>query len=61
MKPQIRSLIEKDWLTIMTASAKSSAVHAITTHINTNGPAYPAKHPAELLDALTYNILYAIL
>ena len=40
----------------MTISTKSSAIHAIATLINANGPAYPVKHPSELLDVLTQEL-----
>jgi len=40
----------------MTASTKSLAIQAITALINANGPAYPAKHPSELLDTLTQGL-----
>ena len=40
----------------MSVSTKSSAVQAITALINANGPAYPAKHPSELLDTLTQGL-----
>ena len=40
----------------MNASTKTTAIHAIVTLINTEGPDFPAKHPAELLDALTQEL-----
>ena len=40
----------------MSVSTKSSAVQAITALINANGPAYPAKHPAELLEVLSQEL-----
>lgn len=41
------------WETVnMNPSSKSTAIHAITSLINANGPTYPARHPAELLNAL---------
>lgn len=36
----------------MNASTKTTAIHAIVTLINTEGPAFPAKYPAELLKKL---------
>ena len=43
-------------MSTMTASTKSTAVQAITSLINANGPSYPAKHPAKLLDALAQEL-----
>lgn len=40
----------------MNASTKTTAVHAIVSLINENGPAYPEKHPAELLKKLVLEL-----
>ena len=40
----------------MNASTKSTVIHAITVLVNANGPAYPSKHPAELLKKLVQEL-----
>ena len=40
----------------MNSSTKSSAIQAITSLINTNGPAHPSKYPQELLDHLVQEL-----
>ena len=40
----------------MNTSTRSSAIHSITALINANGPAYPARHPAEFLEKLVQEL-----
>ena len=40
----------------MTGTIKTTAIHAIVTLINAEGPAFPAKHPAELLKKLVQEL-----